>query len=80
LIAKQQLLKERLGHTELTVTLALLGGLSPVSVLCEMLDGTTGKALSIKKARDYAKRNKLVMVEGKEIVEAFDEYLLKVKN
>ena len=80
LIAKQQLLKERLGHTELTVTLALLGGLSPVSVLCEMLDGTTGKALSIKKAREYAKRNKLVMVEGKEIVEAFDEYLLKVKN
>ncbi len=79
LIANRQLLKKRLGHTELTVTLALLGGLSPISVLCEMLDGTTGKALSIKKAREYANRNKLIMVKGKEIVEAFDEYLNKVK-
>lgn len=79
LIAKQKLLKERLGHTELTVTLAFLGGLSPVSVLCEMLDGKTGKALSIKKAREYAKNNNLVMIEGKQIVEAYNEFLRMVK-
>ncbi|MFX0070524.1 MAG: 3,4-dihydroxy-2-butanone-4-phosphate synthase [Candidatus Hermodarchaeota archaeon] len=80
LIANQKLLEERLGHTELTVTLAFLGDLSPVSVLCEMLDATTGKALSIKKARDYAKKNDLVMIEGKQIADAYNEYLDKVKN
>ena len=75
LIANKDLIKGRLGHTELTVSLAYMGGLSPVSVLCEMLDGTTGKALSIAKAKEYAKKNGLVMVEGKEIIEAFNEFL-----
>ena len=75
LIASRNLVKERLGHTELTVTLAYMGGLSPVSVLCEMLDGTTGNALSIAKAKDYAKKNNLVMVEGREIVEAYQKFL-----
>jgi 3,4-dihydroxy 2-butanone 4-phosphate synthase len=80
LIAKPRLLKERLGHTELTVTLAFLGGLTPVSVLCEMLDGKTGKALTVKKAREYARRNNLVMVEGNQILEAYNKFLHKVKN
>ncbi len=75
LIANANLVKERLGHTELTVSLAFMGGLSPVSVLCEMLDGTTGKALSIAKAKDYAKKNDLVMVKGTEIVEAYEKFL-----
>jgi len=74
LIANKDLVKGRLGHTELTVSLAHMGGLSPVSVLCEMLDGTTGKALSIAKAKEYAEKNNLVMVEGKEIIEAFDSF------
>ncbi|MFX1392476.1 MAG: 3,4-dihydroxy-2-butanone-4-phosphate synthase [Promethearchaeota archaeon] len=81
LISKKGLVTERLGHTELTVTLAYMGGLSPVTVLCEMLDGKTGKALSIAKAREYAKKYELVMVEGKEIVEAYSKYLHeRVKN
>ena len=75
LIASRNLVKERLGHTELTVTLAYMGGLSPVSVLCEMLDGTTGNALAIVKAKEYAKNNNLVMVEGREIVEAYQKFL-----
>lgn len=80
LIANKDLVKGRLGHTELTVTLARLGGLSPVTVLCEMLDETTGKALSIEKAKVYALKNDLMMVEGKEIVEAYDNFLLRPKN
>ena len=52
-----------------------MGGLSPVSVLCEMLDGTTGNALSIAKAKEYAKKNNLIMVEGREIVEAYQKFL-----
>jgi len=73
LLAAPRLLRDRQGHTELTVALARLGNLNPVIVLCEMLDGTTGKALSLEKARKYAKEHDLVMVEGKEIIEAFNE-------
>jgi len=75
LIANKNLVKGRLGHTEITVTLAYMGNLSPVSVLCEMLDGTTGKALSIAKAKAYATENKLVMIEGNEIVEAYNRFI-----
>ncbi|NHI91862.1 MAG: 3,4-dihydroxy-2-butanone-4-phosphate synthase [Candidatus Lokiarchaeota archaeon] len=74
LIAAKNLLKERLGHTELTVSLAYIGELTPVTVLCEMLDGETGKALSLKNAEKYALEHKLVMVEGNEILEAFMEF------
>ncbi|MFX1237919.1 MAG: 3,4-dihydroxy-2-butanone-4-phosphate synthase [Promethearchaeota archaeon] len=79
LIANKELLKGRQGHTELTVSLAYMGGLSPISVLCEMLDETTGKALSITKAKEYADKYNLVMLEGKEIIEAFDKFY-KVGN
>ena len=75
LIANKDLVRGRLGHTEITVTLAYMGNLSPVSVLCEMLDGTTGKALSIAKAKEYAEENKLVMLEGNEIVEAYNSFI-----
>lgn len=75
LIANKNLVKGRLGHTEITVTLAYMGNLSPVSVLCEMLDGTTGKALSIAKAKAYAEENNLVMIEGNEIVEAYHKFV-----
>ena len=75
LIANKDLVKGRMGHTELTVTLAYMGGLSPVSVLCEMLDGKTGKALSISQAKEYAKNYNLVMVEGNEIIKAYSNFL-----
>ena len=75
LIADKDLIKGRMGHTELTVTLAYMGGLSPVLVLCEMLDGMTGKALSISKAKEYAKNYNLVMIEGNEIIKAYSKFL-----
>lgn len=74
LIANKDLVKGRLGHTELTVTLAYIGGLSPVTVLCEMLDENTGKALNVAEAQKYAKKHELVMIEGEEIVQAYDVF------
>ncbi|MBY8982316.1 MAG: 3,4-dihydroxy-2-butanone-4-phosphate synthase [Candidatus Lokiarchaeota archaeon] len=74
LIAHENLLKSRMGHTELSVTLAHMGGLTPVSVLCEMLDKENGKALSINKAKEYAMKNNLVMIEGNEILDAFKNF------
>ncbi|MFX1274072.1 MAG: 3,4-dihydroxy-2-butanone-4-phosphate synthase [Promethearchaeota archaeon] len=75
LIANQDLINARQGHTELTVTLAYLGGLSPITVLCEMLDSETERALSIEKAKEFSKKNNLVMIEGVEIIEAYQEVI-----
>ncbi|MGQ9721374.1 MAG: 3,4-dihydroxy-2-butanone-4-phosphate synthase [Candidatus Jordarchaeum sp.] len=71
LLATDGLLKNRQGHTELTVSLAEIGNLNPVTVLCEMLDGKTGKALSINEAKKYAKKYDLVYVSGEEIIEEY---------
>jgi 3,4-dihydroxy 2-butanone 4-phosphate synthase len=67
--AAKGLLKERRGHTELSVTLAQLAGLIPVMAICEMLDDQTYKALSLEKARKYAEREGYVLLSTKEILE-----------
>ena len=77
LLASDGLLKSRQGHTELTVALAELGQLNPVTVLCEMLDGKTGKALSISEAKRYAKKHNFVYINGEEII---DEYFKRAEN
>lgn len=71
LLATDGLLRKRQGHTELTVSLAEIGSLNPVTVLCEMLDGKTGKALSVNEAKSYAKKHDLVYVSGAEIMEEY---------
>jgi len=60
-------LKERRGHTELATAIAESEGLPAVVVLCEML----GEKKAVKKddAALYAKKNNIVFIEGKDIVE-----------
>ncbi|MHA1377833.1 MAG: 3,4-dihydroxy-2-butanone-4-phosphate synthase [Candidatus Helarchaeota archaeon] len=77
LIAADGLLAKRKGHTELTISLTEIGNkvfgldITPCTVLCEMLDGSTGRALSLKKAKEYAKQNGIIMINGQEIIDAF---------
>ncbi|BEP18495.1 3,4-dihydroxy-2-butanone-4-phosphate synthase [Pyrofollis japonicus] len=59
-------LKERKGHSELSLHLAMLAGLSPSAVIVEMLD--KGTALSVEKARKVAEELGTVVVEGSEII------------
>lgn len=63
-------LDERRGHTELAVSLAELAGATPVLVGCEMMDETTGKALTKGDALKYAARNQIPILEGRQVVEA----------
>jgi len=63
-------LEERKGHTELAVALAAAADREPAAVVCEMLDDTTGDALAVEAARDYARRHGLAFVEGSALVEA----------
>lgn len=67
------LLTERRGHTELGVALAQAAGVPPAVVVCEMLDDTTGKALSPHDAAEYATAEGFVYLEGKTLVEQFSE-------
>ena len=69
LIAKNGLLSKRLGHTEMSVYLMELSKLSPVAAICEMLDSESYAALSVEKAKTYAKENAIPFLEGKELLE-----------
>jgi 3,4-dihydroxy 2-butanone 4-phosphate synthase len=63
------LLDDRLGHTELALALAEAAGLPPAVVVCEMLNDETGRALPVQDAREYARRNGFVFVEGQRLVD-----------
>lgn len=67
LIASKGLLSERLGHTELAVYLTQLAGLTPVVAICEMLDSSTYKALSIDRAIQYARDNGIAIIAGNDL-------------
>ncbi len=67
--AAPNLLADRRGHTELGVALAAAAELPPAVVVCEMLDDTTGGALSPATAADYARRHDIPYVEGADLVE-----------
>lgn len=67
--AADGLLSERRGQTELSIALATLADITPAVAICEMLDETTGKALTKEDAKKYASDNGFVFVEGHEIVQ-----------
>lgn len=69
LIASEGLLASRLGHTEMSVYLATLAGLSPITAICEMLDSETYEALSADKAKRYAMQNAIPYFDGSALVE-----------
>ncbi|HEX9678578.1 MAG TPA: 3,4-dihydroxy-2-butanone-4-phosphate synthase [Nitrososphaera sp.] len=70
LIASRRLLVERNGHTELCVYLTKLAGITPAVAMCEMMDSETHGSLSIEKARDYANRSGIPLVEASELKES----------
>ncbi len=69
--AAPNLLKDRRGQTELSIVLARAADITPAMVMCEMLDGETGKALKKQDAIAYGKKHGLVFVEGGEVMEYF---------
>ena len=69
LLASKGLLANRQGHTEMSVYLAQVADLTPVTAICEMMDAETYSALSFEKAQKYAKQNAIPFVDGKELIE-----------
>ncbi|MDR3291220.1 MAG: 3,4-dihydroxy-2-butanone-4-phosphate synthase [Methanobrevibacter sp.] len=66
------LLKKRQGHTELSLSLAEMAGITPVTVVCEMMDGKTKESRSLESAENYAKEHDLAFLDGNKII---DKYL-----
>jgi 3,4-dihydroxy 2-butanone 4-phosphate synthase len=69
LLASDGLLSSRKGHTEMSIYLAKLAKLHPVSAICEMMDAETYAALSVEKAKKYAEENAIPFIDGKELYE-----------
>ena len=69
LIASKGLLRQRRGHTEMSVYLMDLAGLTPVTAICEMMDSETYSALSVEKAEKFATQNGIPFLDGKELLE-----------
>ena len=67
------LVKNRQGHTEIGLALCELAGVTPVCVVCEMMDGETGQATSVADARKYAEENGLVLLKGEDIINKYLE-------
>jgi 3,4-dihydroxy 2-butanone 4-phosphate synthase len=68
--AAEKLLIARKGHTELATALMVMASVVPTATICEMI-GDDGKALSKSAAEEYAKKHRLVFLEGCELVEAW---------
>jgi 3,4-dihydroxy 2-butanone 4-phosphate synthase len=67
--AAEGLLEDRQGHTELGVALAAAAEVPRAVVVCEMLDGETGGALTPQDAADYATRHGVPYIEGAQLVD-----------
>jgi 3,4-dihydroxy 2-butanone 4-phosphate synthase len=71
LIASNNLLEERTGHTELSIYLMQIARLVPAVVICEMLDSTTHRSLSINKTKNYANKFGIVLVESNQLIRSY---------
>ena len=67
-------LENREGHTEMATALIEMAGLTPVAVICEMMDEKTGNSLSRDDVREYSKNNDLVFLEADEVKLSYQNY------
>ena len=63
------LIKTRQGHTEMSTYLLRLAKMTAVSVICEMMDPITHRALSLEKATKYANVNQIPMLDVGEVLD-----------
>ncbi len=72
-VASEQPLRNRFGHTELSVALLMMANMPPVAVGCEMM-ADDGGSLSKEDARAYAEGLGAPFLEGRQIVERWQRW------
>ncbi|GBF36355.1 3,4-dihydroxy-2-butanone-4-phosphate synthase [Methanofervidicoccus abyssi] len=70
--AAEGLVRNRRGHTEMTVALAELANMTPITTICEMM-GEDGYAMDKSEARRYAEKHNLVFLSGEDIINYYLE-------
>ncbi|UCH90056.1 MAG: 3,4-dihydroxy-2-butanone-4-phosphate synthase [Thermoplasmata archaeon] len=70
LIASDNLLQKRFGHTELSTALMVMVGLIGSATICEMM-GDDGNSLSKEGAKQYGEVHNIPFVKGSDIIEAW---------
>ena len=73
LLAHDELLKARRGHTELSTSLMYMAGMVPSATIVEMM-GDDGYSLKKDLARKYAEKKGIYFIEGSEIIEWWNEW------
>ncbi|XP_042377480.1 probable bifunctional riboflavin biosynthesis protein RIBA 1, chloroplastic isoform X2 [Zingiber officinale] len=59
---------KRAGHTEASLDLAVLAGLPPVGVLCEIVDESDGSMARLPKLREFAKEENLKIISIADLI------------
>ncbi|KAG8047409.1 hypothetical protein GUJ93_ZPchr0008g12656 [Zizania palustris] len=59
---------KRAGHTEASVDLAMLAGLSPAAILCEIVDDDDGSMALLPKLQEFAKRENLKIISIADLI------------
>jgi 3,4-dihydroxy 2-butanone 4-phosphate synthase len=72
-VSSERPLKNRFGHTELSVALLLMAGLTPVAVGCEMM-GEDGGSLTREEAMAYAEAHGAPFLDGRQIIERWSQW------
>ena len=70
----------RKGHTEMSIALMEMAGLTEVAVCCEMMDDITGGSLSTPDAQKYAEENGLVFLNGADLIASYHEFHAQQKK
>jgi 3,4-dihydroxy 2-butanone 4-phosphate synthase len=65
--ASDGLLKNRKGHTEMTVALTGMAKLTPIATICEMM-GDDGNAMNKSETKKYAEKHNLIYLSGEELI------------
>ncbi|MGD0422066.1 MAG: 3,4-dihydroxy-2-butanone-4-phosphate synthase [Candidatus Bathyarchaeia archaeon] len=71
LLESEGSLDRRHGHTELSLYLCRLAGLTPSTAICEMLDGKTYRALNMHGAEAYAQEHSLPVIDGEQLLKHY---------
>jgi len=73
-IASKSPLKERFGHTELSIALLTMAQMNPVAVGCEIM-GDDGNALKKKDVKKYAQAHHLEFLDGEQVIRSWNNWL-----
>jgi len=73
LIAREGLLAERQGHTELGLTLCQFLDYPMSTTICEMMSSKTNKAVTMDEAEFYSKKMNFPLIEGRQLIELWNE-------